>query len=130
MKLVTYLVVALCTCVLPAYTYGQTPVESPRLKQATECMLKILKAVHDVRDPKVGTGIATPYVEYRAAENARWRNSPTRFVLQPANKGVIFFQAMLPGMTTVSSLPDTHITNIVIKKWKAQCGVQAAILFE
>jgi hypothetical protein len=93
-------------------------------------MLKVLKSVHGDRDPSVGGGVATPYVEYRAAENARWEDAPTRFVLQQSSKDAIFFQAMLPGMTTVGSMPDTHVTNIVIKKWKTQCRVQAVILFE
>ena len=130
MKRVTCLVAALCLCVFPAYAYGQVTGESLHLKQATECMLKVLKAVHGVRDPKVGNGIVAPYVEYKAAENARWGDSPTRFVLQPAKKGTISFQGILPGMTTVGSFPDTHITDIVIKKWKARCRVQATILFE
>jgi hypothetical protein len=143
MKLAPRLLAVLCTSAISTFVYGKTPAEFTRVKQATACMLKVLMTVPGVSGPRQGITVGIPgqvlpapgriprpYVEYRAAEMARW-TTPTRFIFESASKNEVYFQAMLPGMVTnPRSMPDTHITDIIIKKWKAQCGVQADILFE
>lgn len=74
-----------------------------RIKRATECMLKVLKATPGVNDAKAGEttspGATYPYVEYRAAERASW-TTPTRFTLVNGwSKHGIVFMADLPGLT-------------------------------
>ena len=143
MKLVPRLLVVLCTSATSTFVYGKTSAELTRVKQATACMLKVLKTVPGVSNPRQGITVGIPgqvqpapgriprpYVEYRAAEEARW-TTPTRFIFESASRNEIYFQTMLPGMvSTPSSMPDTHITDVVTKKWKEQCGVQADILLE
>jgi hypothetical protein len=124
------------------FARSTAPADRANAKQAAECMLKVLKTVPGVSDPKQGVivgipgqvlpapgRVPRPYVEYRAAEDARW-TTPTRFIFEYSNKSVIYFQAVLPGMVRVGTTPDTHVTDIVTKRWQARCGVQAAVLFE
>ncbi len=98
-------------------------------KQTTECMLKVLKGVPGVSEPRLGSaasgGWTYPFLEYRATEDSRWEQ-PTRFDLQKSDDGRMLFIAMLPGMGRI----DTHITRVVMQKWRARCGVEAAVLFE
>jgi len=143
MKLVPSLLVVLCISAISTCVYGKTSAELTRVKQATACMLKVLKTVPGVSNPRQGITVGIPgqvlpapgriprpYVEYEAAEMAHW-TAPTRFIFESASKNEIYFQTMLPGMvSSPTSMPDTHITDVVTKKWKAQCGVQAGILFE
>jgi hypothetical protein len=92
-------------------------------------MLRVLKAMPGVSHPRQGIstvhGVARPYVEYRASERSRW-DGPTRFELQPSDGGYFWFMAVLPGMMPI----DTHVTDAVIKQWKAECHVDANVLFE
>jgi hypothetical protein len=142
-KLALYLLVALCALGASTLAFAQRQPEASRVKQATECMLRVLAAVPGVSDPKAGIaakdpglfppvngGIPRMYVEYRAAEGASW-TAPTRFLLQRVGKDHVYFTALLPGQVPSSSaLPDTHVTNVVVKKWESQCGVYANVLFE
>lgn len=118
---------------LPACVHGQVPTSIPRLAQAVECMLRVLKTVPGVSEPKLDTtqssGVMVPIVEYRAAEKASW-TQPTRFVFQPESNRTIWFQALLPGLISTGTDLDWHVTKVVVKKWKAQCGVEATVLFE
>lgn len=104
---------------------------SPSMREATQCMLKILKSTPGVREPRVGetttNGATRPYIEYRAAEGARWEE-PTRFTLQQSGGSQFWFVALLPGLVTPGSGLDTHITDIVVKKWKARCDVDAVVV--
>ena len=137
-----YVVIALCTCVAPVFARSTAPADLTRAKQAAECMLKALKTVPGVSDAKQGVTVGIPgqvlpapgrvprpYVEYWAAEDARW-TTPTRLIFEYSNKGAIYFQAVLPGIVSVGKTPDTHVTDIATRKWQAQCDVKAIVLFE
>jgi hypothetical protein len=108
---------------------AQTSDVPARLKQTTECMLKVLKTVPGVSEPRLGnatsSGWTHPFLEYRAAEDSHWEQ-PTRFDAQKSDDGRFWFMSMLPGMGTI----DTHVTDVVVLKWKAQCTVEAAVLLE
>lgn len=136
------LVLALCACATPVFAQSETPADLARVEQVTKCMLNVLKTVTGVSDPRRGITVGIPgqvlpppgrvprpYVEYRADEEARW-TTPTRFIYESSNKSAIFFQTVLPGMVSAGTTPDTHVTDIVIKRWKARCGVQTSVLFE
>jgi len=121
MKFVFCLILALWC---PAY--AQAHGHSPRLTQATACMLKVLKATPGVSEPRLGSttsrGVTYVFIEYRAAEASSWKE-PTRFVLQPSGANDIWFLGLLPGMMPV----DLHVTEVIVKKWKTQCGVEAVV---
>jgi hypothetical protein len=114
---------------LSASAYGQTSDISTHLKQTTECMFKVLKAAPGISEARLGkstsAGLARPFLEYRAAEASRWKQ-PTRFTLEQSRDGHSYFMAMLPGIGPI----DTHVTNVVVQKWKVYCGVEATVLME
>jgi hypothetical protein len=96
-------------------------------------MLKVLKAVPGVTDPKLGTfsfaGSTWPYLEYRAAEGSSWVQ-PTRFAVHQAPDGNmrypdggVVFMGMLPGAMPI----DLHVTDVVVEKWRAQCKVDVVV---
>ncbi len=93
-------------------------------------MLKVLKTVPGVSEPRLGNassaGSTRPFLEYRATEASRWKQ-PTRFALQRSPDGQVYFMAVLPGNVIPS---DTHVTNVVVQRWKAQCGADATVLME
>jgi hypothetical protein len=98
-----------------------------QLKQTTECMLKVLRTVPGVSEPRIGNstsdGWTHPYLEYRAAEDSHWEQ-PTRFDVQKSHDGRFRFMAVLPGVGGI----DIHVTNNVVKEWKERCGVEAVVL--
>jgi hypothetical protein len=100
----------------------------PSLKQTAECMLKILKAMPDVIEPKLGAttteGWVHPFLEYRAAE-ALTKFDPIRFVAEKSDNGGFSFLAVKSGLGS----PEFHVTDVVIKKWKALCDANANVLF-
>lgn len=101
---------------------------SDHLKQTTECMLQVLRVVPGVSEPHLGSassgGWTHPFLEYRADEESHWEQ-PTRFDAQQSNNGAVYFRAVLPGVGRI----DTHVTNLVVQKWKEQCGVEAVVVF-
>jgi hypothetical protein len=90
-------------------------------------MLKVLKAVPGVSDPRLGSvtseGWTHPFLEYRAAEETRWIE-PTRFDVLKAGQGPYSFTAVLPG---IGNGIDIHVTKIVMQRWKDLCGVDAMV---
>jgi hypothetical protein len=100
----------------------------PSLKQTSECMFEVLKAMHEVSEPRLGVttseGWAHPFLEYRAAE-ALSKFDPIRFDAKKADRGGFWFLAVKSGL----GAPEFHVTDVVIKKWKVQCGVEASVLF-
>jgi hypothetical protein len=126
---------------LPAFV--SATAASPALIRTERCMLNVLKTTPGVTEEKLGMsnlgtmtdehGWIHPYLEYRASEKARWTR-PTRFDLvkpQDAIRGPYDFESMFPGVFSVEEKgPDTHVTDVVVRKWKAQCGVHVSILFE
>ena len=118
---------------LSVCAYGQTSVAPARMKQVTECMLKVLKATPGVSGPRLGkvdhSGATVPFIEYRATETTRWVQ-PTRFTFIGTNKGIVLFQTILPGVMPVGSQPDLHVTDAVTKRWQLQCDVHASVLLE
>ena len=105
------------------------------LKQAGECMLKVLQSESGVDHARLGISTSDDwahiFLKYEASEKTRWQQ-PTRFdALKPADPGhgPYTFQAVLPGLVGPEGF-DLHVTDSLIKKWKDQCGVTAIILME
>lgn len=119
------------TLALPLSASAYVSNASSDLTQVTACMLKALKTIPGVSQEVLGEakshGTTRPFIEYRAEEETRWEQ-PTRFTLQPSNGSRFWFMAMLPGLVAPGSDLDLHITNVVVKKWKTQCGVEADVL--
>ena len=90
-------------------------------------MLKVLETVPGVSEPRLGKAtngdVAHPFLEYRAAEGSRWVQ-PTRFTFQESSEGHGYFMATLPGIGPI----DTHVTDIIVKKWETTCGARALVL--
>ena len=112
--------------------HGQTSAASARVRHATECMLKALESVPGVSDAKVGeatqTGVARPYVQYRAAE--RYPGGQlVRFTLWQPCKNSLCFMAGMSGQVGPSGSIDIHITDDVTHQWEVKCGVSANVLF-
>ena len=113
---------------LSASAYGQQAPMPAELKRTAECMLKAVTTVPGVSKPTLGTttiaGVAWPYLEYRAAEGSH-RDQPIRFTahyssdgsLAPADSSIVF-TAMLSGVGSV----DLHVTDVVMQRWRGQCG--------
>jgi hypothetical protein len=98
------------------------------LKQTAECMFKVLKAMPEVGEPKLGVttseGWAHPFLEYRAAE-ALSKFYPIRFDAKKTDRGGFSFLAVKSGL----GAPESHVTHAVIQKCKAQCSADANVLF-
>ena len=82
----------------------------------------------EVSEPKLGVttseGWAHPFLEYRAAEELSGVY-PIRFNAKKADRGGYWFLAVKSGL----GAPEFHVTDAVIKKWKAQCSADANVLF-
>jgi hypothetical protein len=112
-----------------AYTVVAQTTDVPTpLEQTAECMLEVLKTMPEVSEPKLGVttseGWTHPFVEYRAAE-ALTAATPIRFDAKKADRGGYWFLAVKSGL----GAPEFHVTDAIIKKWKAQCRADATVLF-
>lgn len=87
-------------------------------------MFEVLQTVPGVTEPRLGyvtaDGGTLPFLEYRAAEKSSWVE-PTRFDARKTDDGDYWFLAYLPGIGEI----DSHITETIMEKWKAQCDVDA-----
>jgi hypothetical protein len=101
---------------------------SAHLKQTSACMLRVLKLVPGVTEPRLGeitsNGLTLPFLEYRAAEKSSWVE-PTRFSIQVSEDGSMWYMAMLPGIGPGPI--DMHVTSMVLQKWNEECHVTAAV---
>ena len=115
-------VATLCTAL------AQTNDVPPPLQKTVECMFEVLRTMPEVSEPKLGVttseGWAHPFLEYRAAE-ALSGVYPIRFNAKKADRGGYWFLAVKSGL----GAPEFHVTDAVIKKWKAQCRADANVLF-
>jgi hypothetical protein len=111
-----------------SYTAWAQTSDVPPLEQTTECMFKVLQTMPDVSEPKLGIttseGWTHPFLEYRAAE-ALSGVTPIRFIAKKADRGGYWFLAVKSGL----GAPEFHVTDAVIRKWKAQCIADATVLF-
>ena len=109
---------------LSTSAYAQVTDVSADLKRSSECMFKVLQSVPGVTKPRLGwvrhDGIVLPFLEYEASEMSRW-TGPTRFTIHSSPEDGMFFEAVLPGVGPL----DTHVTDAVIREWRARCFVQA-----
>ena len=91
-------------------------------------MFKVLRTVPGVSKPLLGNatsgGWTHPFLEYRAAEGSHWEQ-PTRFDVQKSRDGRFLFMATLPGIGTIY----THVTDVVVQKWKERCSAEAVVVF-
>ena len=116
-----------------ASAHAETTEIPPSLKRDAECMYKVLKTVPGVTEPKLGyetsDGWTHPFLEYRAAEANSW-GGPMRFHAKKPDNGKFWFLAITPGriLPAVGHV-DIHVTDAVVDKWKAQCRVDANVLF-
>ena len=118
----------LATTLLASSADAQTSDVPADLKRSAECMLKALKTVPGVTEPKLGyvtnEGWTHPFLEYSAAEVNSWVQ-PTRFEAQKSDTGKYWFLGSLPGVISPEiGDADIHVTEAVMKKWKAQCNVE------
>jgi len=105
---------------------------SPGLKRSADCMLGVLQTTQGVTDAKIFSDQSRFCLQYRAAEKSRWIE-PTEFCLQGsrnATQGPYDFWAIFPGVTPPGEDPDIHVSEAIMQKWNAQCGVRATGLFE
>ena len=110
-------------------------LNSSPIGRAEACVLGVLQSTPGVSSPQVVTSKLDewdrPYLEYFAGEKAHWYG-PTRFYLQksenPGN-GPLEFWVYLFGLLVPGEEMDLHITDIVMRKWQAQCGVHPVIVF-
>jgi hypothetical protein len=112
-----------------AYTVVAHTIDVPApLEQTAKCMLEVLKTTPEVGEPKLGVttseGWTHPFVEYRAAE-ALSGATPIRFDAKKAERGGYWFLAVTSGL----GAPEFHVTDAIMKKWKAQCRADATVLF-
>ena len=102
------------------------------LKRAAECMLGILQTTQGVTDAKIYSDQSRLCLQYRADEKSRWIG-PAEFCLQSARsatQGPYDFWAVFPGVTPPGEEPDIHVSEAIMQKWNAQCGVRAIGVFE
>jgi hypothetical protein len=107
----------------------------PSLETTTRCMLEVLKSMPGVSEPKLGSdtgnvrsgGRNSPFLEYRAAEGAS-SDVPIRFyaIYVQGNLSDYWFIAARSG---AGRLPDLHITEGVLQRWKTQCHADATVEF-
>lgn len=103
---------------------------SDGLQKATDCMLQVLKTTPGVSAPQIGTGNnGSMCVEYRPDEKAVW-DGPTAFCTDPKDAGPPYqFMGDFPGIvSSAEEVPDMHVSEVVMKKWKDQCGVLTAAI--
>ena len=122
-------------CVLAAVILLPSCKPKSALSQMESCMLDVLKATPGVTNPELGTWDygewPHPFLEFNVAEKAG--AGARRFELQkpkdPIN-GPFEFMAVVSGLFTPGEKgPDTHVTDVVMQKWEAQCGAHAYIEF-
>jgi acyl-CoA reductase-like NAD-dependent aldehyde dehydrogenase len=107
---------------------AQTSDANAALEQTAECMLQVLKEIPEVSEPKLGVttsdGWSRPYLEYRGAEVLS-SSSPIRFNAKKADHGGYWFEAVKSGF----GAPEFHVTDAVMRKWKARCSIDAVVRF-
>jgi hypothetical protein len=96
------------------------------LKRNADCMYKVLLKVPGISEAKLGyvtrNGWTTPFLEYRAEEKSSWVG-PTHFEAQKVRDTYVF-EGLLPGVGDL----DTHVTEVVVKRWSKQCQVVAMVV--
>jgi hypothetical protein len=107
--------------------HAQTDGVPLPLKRTTDCMFAVLKTMPGVSEPRMGiatnNGWTHSFLEYRAAERSS-EEQPIRFDAKKSDHDGYWFLAVRSGMGEV----DLHVTEVVIAKWKTQCGVDASVL--
>lgn len=105
---------------------------SEGLQKATDCMLQVLKTTPGVSEPKVDVANDSVCLGYRPDEKTVWEQ-PTTFCLDPnfhSTKTPYVFTGYFPGVvSSPGEESDIHVSESVIKKWNAQCGVFAHGIF-
>jgi hypothetical protein len=103
---------------------------SPDLQHTLSCMVDVLKKTPGISYANWGTsndkeGRIHVYVEYRAEEGARW-TTPTRIDTEVAPHRPYYFSGILPGVCAINDkkCPDTHVTNVAIKRLESHCHAQ------
>jgi hypothetical protein len=103
--------------------------EVPReLKTNAECMLAVLKIVPEVSEPRLGSATVTDGTTHfwsielprgYAVRNAcdLTRKSPLKVITG--------FWRIYPA----GGNPEIHVTELIIRSWKTQCGVSANVIF-
>jgi hypothetical protein len=104
---------------------------SDGLKKATDCMLQVLKTTPGVAGPKIDTAKGSVCLEYRPDEKDVWEQ-PTTFCLDTnfhVPETPYVFTGFFPGFVPSDGDLDIHVSDSVMKKWNAQCGVFAQGIF-
>ena len=107
--------------------FAGTDVPVP-VQKAAVCMLEVLKATPGVIEPALGTatikGATLPFLEYRADEALTSLNA-IRFQAKRDDGGGYFFIALASGF----GVPETHVTDAVLDKWKTRCHAEVILWF-
>jgi hypothetical protein len=122
-RLITALAIIAATC-------AQAQPLPDGLQKVTDCMLQVLKSTPGVSDPKIGTGNnGSLCLEYRPDEKSVWEG-PTAFCIDTKNaKPPYQFLGNFPGLLSPGEKTDIHVSESVMNKWNAQCGVETNGVF-
>jgi hypothetical protein len=110
----------------------------PQVLKDAQCMVAVLKKEPGIDEAKLGVtdraGWVHPYVEYRSVADKDGYRQVVHF---EASRGTLgeskkdyYFETVLSGLFTPGNGPNDWGASAFIDKWKAECGVDATILFE
>lgn len=93
-------------------------------------MLQVLKTTPGVSDPQIGTGNnGSLCLEFRPAEKTVWEG-PTAFCTDTSNRSPPYsFIGNFPGILPQGEKFDIHVSDSVMKEWRAQCGIDSTAIF-
>ena len=124
-----------CLCALIASSYastGQAADVPVTVEKTAQCKVAVLKATPGVVEPVLGTtssdGWTHPFLEYRADE-ALTRTSAIRFDARQPSSGSGNRGYWLMAWKSGFGAPEYHVTEAVIKKWKARCHADVVLFF-
>jgi hypothetical protein len=127
-----------CAVATPSTAASLKDVDPQVLKDA-QCMVAVLKKEPGIDEAKLGVktsdGWVHPYVEYRTFADKNGDQQVIRFeALRGAlgeSKKDYYFETVLFGLIAAGQgAPNDWGASALIDKWKAECGVDATILFE
>jgi hypothetical protein len=108
----------------------------PRIDDVKSGLEPVKKPTPGSEDVKMSVGVQQPdeqpYIEYRVheADDATvLRFTGSRYAKTGGGGWGYSFQIGLSGIAAVGQEPRTYRTSEVVNAWKAQCGVDAIVLF-
>ena len=113
----------------------------PQMRKDAQCMFGVLKRTPGIDQVKLGAwkrdAWVYPYLEYRSASDKQGYRQFVRFApISPCSsedrvKGCVpYFDTVMSGLMPAGRAPEDWGASAIIDRWKSQCRVDAAILFE